>query len=199
MRAFVWGPLSEKQSSESLPDANADVTAAVGAVVAGRYRITRLIGEGGMGAVYEAEHVEIGKRVALKLGRATRARRAGIAACFRREARSASVIESDHIVQVFDAGNDPALGLFMAMELLRGQDLGSVLERTRRLDPEAACSVVIQAASALDKAHGASIVHRDLKPANIFLVQREDQSAMVKLVDFGIAKIVRDENTAGGG
>ena len=199
MRAFVWGPLSEKQSSDSLPDANAELTAAVGAVVAGRYRITRLIGEGGMGAVYEAEHVEIGKRVAIKLVRAIHARHAEIAARFRREARSASVIESDHIVQVFDAGNDPALGLYMAMELLRGQDLGSVLERTRRLDPEAACSVVIQAASALDKAHGASIVHRDLKPANIFLVERENQNAMVKLVDFGIAKIVRDETTGGGG
>jgi eukaryotic-like serine/threonine-protein kinase len=199
MRAFVWGPLTEKQSSDSLPDANAELTAAIGAVVAGRYRITRLIGEGGMGAVYEAEHVEIGKRVAIKLVRAIHARHTEIAARFRREARSASAIESDHIVQVFDAGNDPELGLFMAMELLRGQDLGSVLERTRRLDPETACSVVIQAASALDKAHGAGIVHRDLKPANIFLVERENQNAMVKLVDFGIAKIVRDENTGGGG
>jgi len=152
-----------------------------------------------MGAVYEAEHVEIGKRVAIKLVRAIHARHAEIAARFRREARSASVIESDHIVQVFDAGNDPELGLFMAMELLRGEDLGSVLTRTGRLDPETACSVVLQAASALEKAHAASIVHRDLKPANIFVVQREDQTGMVKLVDFGIAKIVRDENAGGGG
>jgi eukaryotic-like serine/threonine-protein kinase len=152
-----------------------------------------------MGAVYEAEHVEIGKRVAIKLVRAIHARHTEIAARFRREARSASAIESDHIVQVFDAGNDPELGLFMAMELLRGEDLGSVLTRTGRLDPETACSVVLQAASALDKAHGASIVHRDLKPANIFVVQREDQTGMVKLVDFGIAKIVRDENSGGGG
>ncbi len=152
-----------------------------------------------MGAVYEAEHVEIGKRVAVKLVRAIHARHAEIAARFRREARSASVIESDHIVQVFDAGTDPELGLFMAMELLRGEDLGSLLARAGRLDPETACSVVIQAATALDKAHAGSIVHRDLKPANIFLVQREDHTAMVKLVDFGIAKIVRDESTGGGG
>jgi serine/threonine-protein kinase len=149
--------------------------------------------------VYEAEHVEIGKRVAIKLVRSIHARHTEIAARFKREARSASAIESDHIVQVFDAGNDADLGLFMAMELLRGQDLGSLLERVGRLDPETAASVVLQSASALDKAHAAGIVHRDLKPANIFLVQREDQTAMVKLVDFGIAKIVRDEATGGGG
>src|ERR1044071_5551168 len=129
MRAFVWGPLSEKQSSDNLPDANAELTAAVGAVVAGRYRITRLIGEGGMGAVYEAEHVEIGKRVAIKLVRSGHARHAEIAARFKREPRSASAIESDHIVQVFDSGHDAELGLFMAMELLRGEDLGSLLSR----------------------------------------------------------------------
>jgi serine/threonine-protein kinase len=185
--------LSENGTSSS------ESTAAVGSVVAGRYRLTRLIGEGGMGAVYEAEHVEIGKRVAVKLVRAIHARHTEIAARFKREARSASVIESDHIVQVFDAGTDPELGLFMAMELLRGEDLGTLLARAGRLDPETACGVVLQAASALDKAHAASIVHRDLKPANIFLVQREDQTAMVKLVDFGIAKIVRDESTGGGG
>jgi serine/threonine-protein kinase len=192
--------LSENNPSDSSPSSHSsESSAAVGAVVAGRYRLTRLIGEGGMGAVYEAEHVEIGKRVAIKLVRSIHARHAEIAARFRREARSASAIESDHIVQVFDAGNDPELGLFMAMELLRGEDLGSLLGRAGRLDPETACSVVMQAASALDKAHAASIVHRDLKPANIFLVQREDQTAMVKLVDFGIAKIVRDESTGGGG
>jgi serine/threonine-protein kinase len=182
-------------SPKSNPDESNQV---VGSVVAGRYRLTRLIGEGGMGAVYEAEHVEIGKRVAIKLVHSIHARHAEIAARFRREARSASAIESDHIVQVFDAGNDPELGLFMVMELLRGEDLGTLLARTGRLDQETACSVVLQAASALEKAHAASIVHRDLKPANIFLVQREDYTAMVKLVDFGIAKIVRDETAAGG-
>jgi len=176
-----------------------DSLTSVGSVVAGRYRLVRLIGEGGMGAVYEAEHVEIGKRVAIKLVRSVHARHAEIAARFKREARSASAIESDHIVQVFDAGNDPELGLFMAMELLRGEDLGNLLARSGRLDPETACSVVMQAASALEKAHAANIVHRDLKPANIFLVQREDQTAMVKLVDFGIAKIVRDESAPTGG
>src|SRR4051812_2156202 len=181
------------------PSSNSnESTRVVGSVVAGRYRLTRLIGEGGMGAVYEAEHVEIGKRVAIKLVRSIHARHGEIAERFRREARSASAIESDHIVQVFDAGSDPELGLFMVMELLRGEDLGTLLTRTGRVDPETACSVVLQAASALEKAHAASIVHRDLKPANIYLVKREDNTAMVKLVDFGIAKIVRDETAAGG-
>jgi serine/threonine-protein kinase len=171
---------------------------AVGSVVAGRYRLTRLIGEGGMGAVYEAEHVEIGKRVAIKLVRSVHARHSEIAARFKREARSASAIESDHIVQVFDAGNDPELGLFMAMELLRGEDLGTLLQRVGHLDAETACSVALQAATALEKAHAAAIVHRDLKPANIYLVEREDQTALVKLVDFGIAKIVRESESGGG-
>jgi eukaryotic-like serine/threonine-protein kinase len=171
---------------------------AVGSVVAGRYRLTRLIGEGGMGAVYEAEHVEIGKRVAIKLVRSVHARHAEIAARFKREARSASAIESDHIVQVFDAGHDPELGLFMAMELLRGEDLGTLLHRVGRLDVETACSVALQAAAALERAHAAAIVHRDLKPANIYLVEREDQTALVKLVDFGIAKIVRESESGGG-
>jgi len=186
-------------SDNSPNPTSTESSAAVGGVVAGRYRLTRLIGEGGMGAVYEAEHVEIGKRVAIKLVRGIHARHAEIAARFKREARSSSAIESDHFVQVFDDGNDPVLGLFMAMELLRGEDLGSLLGRTGRLDAETACGVILQAASALDKAHAAGIVHRDLKPANIFLVQREDQSAMVKLVDFGIAKIVRDESVSAEG
>src|SRR5262245_12654711 len=93
-------------------DPSSESHAAVGNVVAGRYRLTRLLGEGGMGAVYEAEHVEIGKRVAIKLVRSIHAKHSEIAARFKREARSASAIESDHIVQVFDAGHDPELGLF---------------------------------------------------------------------------------------
>ena len=183
----------------NLPSSNPPSSAmAIGAVVAGRYRLTRLIGEGGMGAVYEAEHVEIGKRVAIKLVRSVHARHSEIAARFKREARSASAIESDHIVQVFDAGHDPELGLFMAMELLKGEDLGTLLQRVGHLDVETACSVALQAATALEKAHAAAIVHRDLKPANIYLVEREDQTALVKLVDFGIAKIVRDSESGGG-
>jgi eukaryotic-like serine/threonine-protein kinase len=171
----------------------------LGQLLAGKYKVNRMIGEGGMGAVYEGEHTEIGKRVAIKLVHAAHGKHAEIAERFKREARAASVVESEHIVQVFDVGYDPTHGLFMVMEFLRGRDLGSIIEGGGGpLDPLVACAVVAQAASGLEAAHQAGIVHRDLKPANIFLVSRSDGTTLVKLVDFGIAKVVRDAETAGG-
>jgi serine/threonine-protein kinase len=115
---------------------------------------------------------------------------------FEHEARSASAVESEHIVHVFDAGADPELGLFLVMELLKGEDLARFLERQGKLEPMFACSLIDQAALGLEKAHAAGVVHRDLKPANMFLVERDDGSTLLKLVDFGIAKIVRDVHDA---
>jgi serine/threonine protein kinase len=168
----------------------------IGRVVAGRYRVTRLIGEGGMAVVYEGEHTEIGKRVAIKIVHALFSGDDEVIRRFRREARSASAIESEHITHVFDAGHDPAVGFYMVMELLQGEDLAKVLLREKQLDPVFAAGLVKQAARALEKAHAAGIVHRDLKPANIFLTQRDDGSSLVKVVDFGIAKVIRDVNEA---
>jgi serine/threonine protein kinase len=168
----------------------------IGRVVAGRYRVTRLIGEGGMAVVYEGEHTEIGKRVAIKIVHALYSGDDEIIQRFRREARSASAIESEHIIHVFDAGHDPAVGFYMVMELLKGEDLAKVLQREKQLDPVFACGLAKQAARALEKAHEAGIIHRDLKPANIFLTQRDDGSSQVKVVDFGIAKVIRDANEA---
>ncbi len=170
----------------------------IGRVIHGRYRIKRLLGEGGMGGVYEGEHLEIGKRVAIKLVHALHARDPQIAARIKQEARSTGAIESEHIVQVFDAGEDEELGLFLVMEMLKGEDLASLLLRKTRVSPMAAATMVLQAAQGLMRAHAAGIVHRDLKPANIFLCTREDGSSLVKLVDFGIAKLVRDANQAQG-
>ncbi len=171
----------------------------VGKTVAGKYALSRLLGEGGMGAVYEAEHLEIGKRVAIKIVRDLRGQKEEAAARFIREARAASAVESDHIVQVFDVGQDPDLGLYMVMELLAGEDLGKVISRVGKLSSPLACAIADQAASALVRAHQAGVIHRDLKPENVFLRARDDGSALVKLVDFGIAKVVREVRSAAAG
>ncbi len=163
-----------------------------GRVVKGRYLIKRLLGEGGMGGVYEGEHIEIGRRVAIKLVSSVHARDPHIAARIKQEARSTGAIESEHIVQVFDAGEDDELGLFLVMELLKGEDLSAMLARQKGLPLVTAISLIAQAAQGLSRAHAARIVHRDLKPANIFICTRDDGSSLVKLVDFGIAKLLRD-------
>jgi serine/threonine-protein kinase len=186
--------LDEEPKRPSVDDAKD-----LGKEVAGKYVLRRLIGKGGMGAVFEAEHVELGKRVAIKLMRAVHARGSEAAARFRREARAASAVDSEHIVDVFDVGEDPDLGLFMVMELLDGEDLGALLRRVGRLEPTLALAIARQAALALEKAHAAGVVHRDLKPENVFLRSR-DLSVVVKLVDFGVAKLLRDvrERASGG-
>jgi serine/threonine-protein kinase len=168
----------------------------LGRMLAGRYRLQGILGEGGMAIVYEGEHVAIGKRVAIKIVQSLFANDDEIVSRFEREARSASAVESEHIVHVFDVGADPELGLFLVMELLKGEDLGHVLARRKRLDPIFACGIVMQAALGLEKAHAAGIAHRDLKPANVFLVERDDGTTLVKLVDFGIAKVMREAHDA---
>jgi serine/threonine-protein kinase len=174
------------------------VASAVGKVVKGRYALKRLIGEGGMGAVYEGEHIEIGRRLAVKLVHSGHARNPEIAARLKQEARATGTIESEHVVQVFDAGDDEELGLFIAMELLTGEDLEKTLSVQKRLAPKLAGQIAAQAARGLAKAHANGVVHRDLKPANVFLCEHEDGAVQVKLVDFGIAKLVRDATEADG-
>lgn len=164
----------------------------VGAVIGGKYALKRLIGEGGMGAVFEGTHLEIGKRVAVKVVAAELAKSEEVERRFRREARAASVVESEHIVQVFDAGRDDRVGLYMVMEYLVGEDLGQRLARTGPLAVDAALEIACQALRGLFKAHSVGIVHRDLKPANLFLTSREDGSLLVKLVDFGVSKVLQD-------
>jgi serine/threonine-protein kinase len=185
----------------STGDARATATAPAleGRVIKGRYVIRRLLGEGGMGGVYEAEHLEIGRRVAIKIVSTRHARDPHIAARIKLEARSTGAIESEHIVQVFDAGEDEDVGLFLVMELLKGEDLAALLAQEKSLPPVRAVTFAAQAAQGLARAHAARIVHRDLKPANIFVCQRDDGSSFVKLVDFGIAKLLRDATEKGAG
>jgi len=170
----------------------------IGATLAGKYEIRRMIGRGGMGAVYEGLHIDIGKRVAIKLLETEHSKAEEIAERFRREGRAASRVESEHVVQVFDVGQDATHGLYMVMEFLDGEDLAKRLERERLIDLPHAVDIAWQSARGLAKAHAAGVIHRDLKPGNIFLAQRDDGLVSVKIVDFGISKLVAAEEVKGG-
>ncbi len=167
----------------------------IGQTIDGKYEILREIGEGGMGAVYEARHAVTGRRVALKvILREKFQGQSGLVERFRREARAAGQIETPHIVQVLDSGVDEATGApFMVMELLRGEDLDELLKRVGNLAPEVAARIAIQACMGLQKAHDAGVIHRDIKPANLFLSQDDEGNVVVKLLDFGIAKIDHEQ------
>jgi eukaryotic-like serine/threonine-protein kinase len=162
--------------------------------IAGRYRVVRLIGRGGMGAVYEVEHLHTGQRLAMKVLTANHHNAA--VERFKRETRAASRIQSDHIVRVTDADVAPELGgsPFLVMELLDGMDLEHAVAGGPAT-PETVVGWLRQVARGLGKAHDAGIIHRDLKPENLFLTQREDGSALVKILDFGIAKLTEDGGT----
>jgi eukaryotic-like serine/threonine-protein kinase len=161
----------------------------IGATVAGKYHIDRLIGRGGMGAVFQATNAVIGKRVALKFLSATTCTDGDAATRFQREAEAASLAESPHIVQIFDSGRSEQGLPFLVMELLTGEDLRARLRREGRLDVDSAVRIGVQVLKALKQAHAAGIVHRDLKPDNVFLCRHEDDPSFVKLVDFGISKL----------
>ena len=163
--------------------------ARVGAVLAGRYRIVRRIGEGGMGVVYEAEHVELGKPFALKILREDFTRKQDLVERFKQEARSAASIGHENIIDVSDFGTTDDGGIFFAMELLRGEDLADLLQREVRLPLERAARIIAQLCRALHAAHQKGIIHRDLKPENVFLVRKEERRDVVKVLDFGIAKM----------
>jgi eukaryotic-like serine/threonine-protein kinase len=161
-----------------------------GVVVDGRYRVLRLIGEGGMGGVYEAEHVEIGRHVALKILHAIFSSHPETVARFRAEARAATRIGHPNIVEVLDSGTTDDGRVYFVMELLSGVDLARIMAESRIVPAARALPITLQICKALHAAHEAGIVHRDLKPENIFLTERDGQRDVVKILDFGIAKNV---------
>ncbi|WP_437806399.1 protein kinase domain-containing protein [Sorangium sp. So ce1078] len=170
-----------------------------GAIFAGRYRLIRRLAAGAMGAVYEARHLGTERRRALKVMLSHIIERPELRRRFELEARVTAHIESPFLVEVFDAGVDDATGVpFLVMELLHGEELGRCLRRVGRFSPEEALACLHQTALALDKTHRAGIVHRDLKPANLFLSVGADGERRIKILDFGVAKIIA-ESTAGGG
>jgi serine/threonine protein kinase len=160
----------------------------LGATLDRRYRVRKLIGEGGMGLVYEGEHLEIGRRVAIKVLHAALTRDAELVARFRSEARAAARIGHPHIVEVFDSGTTANGAVYLVMEYLEGRDLCRAIMAEGQFDVQRAVAVARQICEALEAAHTAGILHRDLKPENIFLTEREGCRDFVKVLDFGIAK-----------
>jgi serine/threonine-protein kinase len=160
----------------------------VGTTLEGRYFLRRLCGEGAMGRVYEAHHVEIGRRVAIKILHPTFRHTPDVVERFRREARAASKIGHPNIVDVTDSGTTTDGAFFFVMEYLDGVNLEQVIARDGSLGLERALLIAAQVCRALAGAHAAGIVHRDLKPANVMLVRNRDEEDFVKVLDFGISK-----------
>lgn len=159
-----------------------------GSVLGGKYRLISLLGSGGMGSVWRAEHLGLKAPVAVKLLASDLDGRQDSIARFLREAQSAASLRSPHVVQILDHGVDEATQTpFIAMELMEGESLADRLLRVRRISPNETAKVITQAARALTRAQEFGIIHRDLKPANLFLVRNEDDE-LLKVLDFGLAK-----------
>jgi hypothetical protein len=160
-----------------------------GDLIDDKYRIVRLIGEGGMGAVYEGENTRIHRRVAIKVLHASVAGMSDVVARFEREAQAAGRIGSEHIVEVLDLGSLASGDRYMVMEFMDGDSLSQRIRQRGRLQPSELYPIARQLLDALTAAHNAGIVHRDLKPDNVFLLRsRRSQADFVKLLDFGISK-----------
>ena len=174
---------AEPSGDGSLPDDRR-----VGTTIGDRYYLRRLCGEGAMGRVYEAHHIEIGRRVAIKILHSTFRHTPDVVERFRREARAASKIGHPNIVDVTDSGTTPDGAFFFVMEYLDGLDLEQLIRREGALPVERALLIAAQVCRALTAAHSAGIIHRDLKPANVMLVRQRDEEDFVKVLDFGISK-----------
>ena len=168
-----------------------------GDVLAGKYRVERLIGSGGTGIVAQATHLLLGRQVALKLLRSDLSDRAEIVARLAREARAAARLRGEHVTRVLDVGELDGGTPYLVMEFLEGSDFRAILAEGGRLGITEALDYVLQACEAVAEAHAAGIVHRDLKPANLFLTRTPDSAPLVKVLDFGISKAVGPEPSAG--
>jgi serine/threonine-protein kinase len=168
----------------------------VGLTLGGKYRVVRLLGEGGMGAVYEGEQ-QLGttkRRVAIKTLHPHLSRDPKVKARFEREVGTIAELEHPNTIQVHDFGSTPDGILYIVMEFLQGRSLADLLEKEGALSPERALHVVEQVCGSLEEAHGRGIVHRDLKPDNVVLVERAGKKDFVKVLDFGIAKRSNEED-----
>lgn len=163
-----------------------------GTVVANRYRISRQLGRGGMGEVFAAENIRTGRPVAVKLLRSDSKSKSSAVARFRREARAAGSINSDHVTQVLDVEEDAEHGIVLVFELLEGESLIDRLKRTGPIPFDELHGIIEQVWIGLADAHKAGIIHRDLKPSNVFLERRPDGQTRVKILDFGISKLPKE-------
>ncbi len=183
-----------------VPTANGETPAAgtrqysqpeiIGMTLSERYLVTRKVGQGGMGAVYEATHTLIGKRVAVKVLLEKYAQREAIIARLKQEAQLASSVGNEHIIDITDFGTTEDGRTFVVMEFLEGESMAECLARETRLPEQRILRIVQQTLSALGAAHDKGIVHRDIKPENLFLLRRKETD-FVKVVDFGISKSLR--------
>lgn len=165
---------------------------AVGDVVAERYRVESVIGAGGMGIVYEAKHLGLGTKVALKVVRPDIAQNSSVWKRFAREARALGALHNKHVVRVHDAGTLPSGLRYLVMELLAGTDLRRLLQESGPMPIARAVDYVLQVCSALGDAHRLHIIHRDIKPENIFLARFRACEPTIKLLDFGVARFLDD-------
>jgi serine/threonine-protein kinase len=179
---------TEYRQGEAPEGAAPDEIPKVGAVIADKYRVERILGIGGMGVVVAVTHLQLGEPYALKCLLPRTARNPETVARFLREARAAVRIKSEHIARVSDVGTLDNGSPYILMEYLTGRDLSDVLHDHHRLSIGDAVEYVLQACAGIAEAHALGIVHRDLKPSNLFLTQRLDGAPLVKVLDFGISK-----------
>jgi serine/threonine-protein kinase len=170
----------------------------VGTTISGRYVIEEVIGEGGMATVYRARHKIVDRPCAVKIMDPALSRDPVVSERFRREAKAAQKLAHPNIIEIFDEGETEDGTPYMVMELLCGEALGQTLTRGA-IEVKRALPIMVQVARALARAHDFEVIHRDLKPDNIFLCQKEDGTDLVKLLDFGIARTMRDARLTGAG
>jgi serine/threonine-protein kinase len=188
--------LANAQHRDAGDDVGEPARSRVGEVLASRYCVTRLLREGGMGAVFEASHTHLKRRFAIKFLSPALARRADILERFRREAEAAGSIENEHIAAVLDYGTAADGAPYIVMEYLQGEDLAELLARTGPLSFTRATRLLVQACRGLEAAHDRGIVHRDLKPRNLFVCRRnQGENELLKVLDFGVAKLSAAEST----
>src|SRR4029079_1744928 len=169
-----------------------------GDLLAGKYRVERVLGEGGMGYVVAAIHEQLEQRVAVKLLIEELAEDPDAVERFLREARASVRIQSEHVARVIDVGELADGAPYLVMEFLSGRDLAQELEARETFEIGVAIDYVLQACEALAEAHALGVIHRDLKPANLFLTHRPDGSPLVKVLDFGISKALKSQSGPGG-
>ncbi|MBL0939182.1 MAG: serine/threonine protein kinase [Gemmatimonadaceae bacterium] len=174
-----------KDGTPLVPSSEANL---IGKLVGGRYQIHKLLGEGGMGQVYLAEHVRMKRKSAIKIMRAALVHEPEALQRFTREAENASKISHPNVAGIFDFGETDEGLVYLAMEFIDGESLSATLKREVAMHPVVAADIIAQASDALQAAHDLGILHRDIKPDNVMVSQRSDGTFVVKLVDFGIAR-----------
>jgi serine/threonine-protein kinase len=175
---------------------NATLALPTGHVLLGKFRVERVLGEGGMGVVLEATHLQLDERVALKFLKREAIAQPDVVARFMQEARAAAKLKSEHVARVLDVGELSDGSPFLVMEYLQGSDLSQVLYEEGQLSIPEAVDAIVQACEALAEAHARGIVHRDIKPENLFLVRRDDGWGTIKVLDFGISKVALTGRTS---